>query len=84
MVVYLIIVDKINLYNITDTAIDSLVQNGDTGFVSVDYKLNYLCSNATAKAVLPELNELTVDRPLSRVPATKVTLLAWIEAFRKN
>lgn len=84
MVVYLIIVDKISLYNITDTAIDSLVQNGDTGFVSVDYKLNYLCSNATAKALLPELNELTVDRPLSRVPATKDTLLTWIEAFRKN
>jgi len=84
MVVYLIIVDKMCLYDVTDTAIDSLVQNGDTGFVSVDFKLNYLGSNATAKAVLPELNELTVDRPLARFPAMKDTLLAWLEAFRSN
>ena len=84
LVVYLIIVDKMCLYDVTDTAIDSLVQNGDTGFVSVDFKLNYLGSNATAKAVLPELNGLTVDRPLARVPSMKDTLLAWLEAFRGN
>ena len=84
LVVYLIIVDKMCLYDVTDTAIDSLVQNGDTGFVSVDFKLNYLGSNATAKAVLPELNGLTVDRPLARVPSMKDTLLTWLEAFRGN
>ncbi len=84
MLTYLIIVDRICLYDITDTAIDSLVQNGDTGFVSVDFRLNYLGSNATAKAVLPELNDLTVDKPVARGPGMEGTVLAWLAAFRGN
>ena len=76
LLIYLIIVHRICLYDITDTAIDTLVQTGDTAFISIDFKLNYLGSNATAKSILPELNELTVDKPLAEVPAMDETVLA--------
>lgn len=84
MVIYLVIVHRISLYDITDTAIDTLVQNGDTGFISVDFKLNYLGSNATAKAILPELNELTVDEPVAAEPSMNGTVLTWLSAFQRN
>ena len=83
-VVYLVIVHRICLYDITDSAIDSLVQTGSTGFVSIDFELNYLGSNATAKVFLPELNELTVDRPVADGPGMDRMILAWLGAFRKN
>ena len=84
MLVYLIIVHRICLYDITDIAIDSLVQTGDTGFVSVDFKGNYLGSNTTAKAIMPELNELTVDRPVARDSNMDRTIVAWLNAFNND
>lgn len=84
LVLYLVIIYRINLYDITDTAIDSLVQTGDTGFVSFDFKFNYLGSNATAKAIFPELNDLTVDRPLDASNPTNARTLAWLQAFERD
>ena len=84
LVIYLVIVYRINLYDVTDTAVDSLVQSGDTGFISVDSKLNYLGSNETAKAVFPELNDLTVDRPLAASAFMERTVLEWLRAFRED
>ena len=84
LVLYLVIIYRINLYDITDTAIDSLVQTGDTGFVSFDFKFNYLGSNATAKAIFPELNDLTVDRPLDPSNPTNARTLKWLQAFEEN
>lgn len=84
LVVYLVIMHRICLYDITDTAIDTLVQTGDTGFISIDFDQNYLGSNGTAKAILPELNDLTVDRPVANAPVMEQTVLAWLRAFINN
>ena len=83
-VVYLVIVYRISLYDITDTAVDSMVQSGDTGLVSFDFKLKYLGSNETAKAMLPELNNLTVDHSIKRSATIRDTVLPWLEAFRED
>lgn len=84
LVLYLVIIYRINLYDITDTAIDSLVQTGDTGFASFDFKFNYLGSNATAKTIFPELNDLTVDRPLDASSPMNAMMLNWLKAFEEN
>jgi len=81
LVVYLIIIFRISLYDVTDAAIDSLVQTGDTGFASFDFKFNYLGSNATAKKVFPELNNLTVDRPITGSDFMRDTMLVWLQSF---
>lgn len=84
LIMYLIIIYRINLYDITDTAIDSLVQTGGTGFVSFDFKFNYLGSNATAKTIFPELNDLTVDQPLDTSNPTNALTLKWLKAFKED
>ena len=61
MIIYLIIASRLRLYDASDSVIDSLVQKGDTGFISFDNKMRYLDSNLTAKEMIPELNELVVD-----------------------
>lgn len=59
--VYLFIVQRMVVYNVSDIVVEALVESGDTGFITVDFKKRYLGSNGTAREILPDLNELTVD-----------------------
>ena len=81
LVVYLVIAYRLCLYDITDSAIDSLVQSGATGFASFDFKFNYLGSNKTAKNFFPQFNELTVDQPMNSNEFMRKTALVWLETF---
>lgn len=83
-IMYLIIIYKITLYDVSDTAIDSMVESGSTGFISFDFKFRYLGSNKTAKKIFPELYELTVDKPITNLEIMKSTALKWLEDFRKD
>ena len=84
LVLYLVIIYRLSLYDITDTAIDTLVQTGATGFASFDFKLNYLGSNQTAKDVFPELNNLTVDLPIAGNEFMEQTVQKWLQAFEAD
>ncbi|MBR5090078.1 MAG: HD domain-containing protein [Ruminiclostridium sp.] len=83
-VMYLLIVDSMCLYDISDISIESLVETGDTGFISIDFRLNYLGCNETAKRILPELDEITVDKPISRSAVLRENLVPWVETFRND
>lgn len=82
--IYIIIIYRINLYDITDSGIDSLVQTGNTGFISFDFRFNYLGSNKTAKRVFPELRELVVDKPVSICQKMNDTVLVWLKDFSED
>jgi putative two-component system response regulator len=82
-IVYLIITHNLALYNISDTVIDSVVQKGETGFMSFDFKFRYLGSNETAKKIFPELKEQVIDKPI-RNEHLQDTLLRWLENFAAN
>ncbi len=83
LLVYLIISGRFGMYNITDTAIDSIVESGDTGFISFDFRLNYLGSNETAKNIINELNYLIVDRNIED-PFLNDTIIKWINIFKND
>ncbi|MBO4747586.1 MAG: HD domain-containing protein [Clostridiales bacterium] len=78
---YLLIVYRLALYNIIESGIDTLIQNGDTAFISFDYRLRYLGSNETAKQWLPFLKDLHVDQSVRDNEKCKSTIIAWIKAF---
>ena len=80
-IVYLMIVDRMYLYDVSDTVIDSLVQTNETGLVSIDLKRKYLGCNDVALSVFPELSELTVDRSFGRSGKLRDTLLLWLDEF---
>ena len=81
---YLVIVSRISLYDITDTAIDSLVERGDTGFISIDYGNHYLGSNETAKEIFPILNKLTVDLSVRRRKSFGDLVTPWLDSYRQD
>ena len=80
--VYLLISYRLCLYDIDDTVVDSLVQNGGTGFIAFDLKQRYIGCNETAKKVLPVLGELYVDEKVNNKKASDI--LSWLTAFSKN
>jgi putative two-component system response regulator len=82
-IIYLIITHKLSLYNISDTVIDSIVQKGDTGFMSFTFKFCYLGSNETAKSIFPELKEQVIDKPV-KDEHLRDTLVKWMKMFAED
>ena len=82
--VFLIIIRRVNLYDISDTAIDSLVNTGATGFISVDRKFRYLGSNETASRFFPQLKELHVDKPIAGCSKVGDMIIRWIKVFLED
>lgn len=80
-VIYLFIVRRMSLYNVSDTVVDSMVQTGETGFVSVDFKYHFLGANETAKNIIPELRNLSVDQDIRNVPLLEHNINHWIKHF---
>ena len=83
-IIYLIIVHRLCLYDVTDLGVDSLVKQGDTGFMSFDFDDNFLGSNEAANKVFPELKELQVDSYAGKKLQVKNTILKWLDDFKKD
>ena len=78
--VLLMISRRIILYDITETAIETISSNGKTGFASFDEKFHYLGSNQIAKEIYPELAKLKVD---NSIPADSELNSEIIENIRR-
>ena len=83
-ILYLIIVHRIYLYDITDSGIDSIVNTHATGFLSFDLKYNYLGSDDLAKEIIPELNEIKIDTPIDDNIEAFSKVKEWLDAFKEN
>ena len=83
-IIYLIIAHKMCLYDVIETAVDSLTESGSTGFVSFDNNLHYLGSNQTAKAIFPETKDFCVDKAIPENSENSRLILSWIENFKAN
>ncbi len=80
---YLLIADRVNLYDVSDTVIDSMVQDRGIGYISFDYKKRYLGSNAVAKEVVPELSKIAVDEPFGDQPAQR-KIRHFLDSFQED
>ena len=83
-VIYLFIIYRLKLYDITDSAIDSLVNKGDTGFVSFDFKHRYLGSNQTARDIFKNFANKEVDKVLDQNDPFEASVARWLDDFRQD
>ena len=81
LVVYLSIAHRMPVYNQSDMMVESLMDSGETAFVTVDFKYRYLGSNETAKYILPALHEIPVDASINKYESLRATLGEWIDNF---
>ncbi len=80
---FLMIAYRVNLYDVSDTVIDSMIQEKTIGYVSFDFKYRYLGSNEVARQILPGLREMAVDEKLGSSPAARL-IGAYIDSFKKT
>lgn len=81
--VFLLIAYRVNLYDVGDTVIDSMVQERAIGYISFDFNYKYLGSNETARMLVPQLNELAVDEVIGYKPAER-KIRHFLDGFQKN
>ena len=84
MIIYLIIATRLRLYDASDSVTDSLVEKGDTGFISFDNKIRYLGSNQTARNMIPELRSLRIDHHIKDNGWLENNLLSWVKEYEKD
>lgn len=82
-IMYLVISARMNLYDIADTVVDSMVQEKAVGYISFDFDYRYLGSNETARQLVPELNHLAVDERVGYKPSER-KIRHYLDSFREN
>lgn len=82
-IVYLLIAYRFNLYDVSDTVIDSFVQEQEVGYISFDFKYRYLGSNDTAKMLIPELENTPIDENFGYKPNQR-QVRHYLESFRND
>lgn len=83
-IIYIFIIYRLKLYDITDSAIDSLVNKGDTGFVSFDFKYRFLGSNETARNIFKNFASKEIDKPLDKDDLVEANVIGWLDDFRDD
>ena len=83
-VMYLFIIHRICLYDISETAIESINEEGNTGFLSLDFDLNFLAANNVSYEVFDDLDDLTVDKSLKRAPELYKLISEHVEIFKND
>ncbi len=64
-VIFLIVMRKINLYDVTSSAVADISEKGGIGFAAFDLKMRYLGCTKYAENCLPELGTLYIDKTLT-------------------
>ena len=82
-VMYLVISARMNLYDIADTVVDSMVQEKAIGYISFDYEYRYLGSNEIAKTLVPELSQLAVDERFGYKPSER-KIRHFLDSFKED
>ena len=62
MILLLVVSDRLVLYNVDDTVMQTMMKRGDIGVVSFDLKHRFLGCNNVAKKYYPSLEKLVVDK----------------------
>ena len=84
-VVFLLIADRLVLYDMDSSVIDVSVQRGQIGVVSFDTKLRYLGSNDVAKEFFPDLVDLPVDKNVTQDPNKIAShFVEWIREVKES
>ncbi|MCR5687765.1 MAG: HD domain-containing protein [Lachnospiraceae bacterium] len=82
-VIVLLIAYRVNLYDVADTVIDSMVQERGIGYISFDFKCRYLGCNEVALELMPELADTAVDETFGYKPSQR-KIRHFIDHFKKD
>ncbi|MBR1873306.1 MAG: HD domain-containing protein [Eubacterium sp.] len=83
-IVFLIIIRRLSIFNVRDTAIDTITRHGEEGFISFDKQRKYIGCFGSAEMVFPELKSIQVDRKAAKNKFLRTEFLPMVETYRNN
>ena len=83
-VIFLIVMDKINLYDISENALAAVTEKGELGFASFDLRLRYLGCTEPVLDSIPELGTMYIDKTLKPENENFAKILECIHKLRKG
>lgn len=78
---FLFIMDRVGLYRVDDLVSSSILNEGQVGYISLDYKKRYLSATTVAKRFLPEIARNKADHVIDD-DVLRLFFDRWIEAFK--
>lgn len=84
LILLLVVSERLVLYNVDDTVIQTMMKRGDIGVVSFDLKNRFLGCNGVAKKYYPPLARLVVDKRIDENEAELDLLREWMRELRTN
>jgi len=83
-IIYIIIARHISMYDVSDTAIEAMIYENVTGFISFDKKMHFLGCNRVAEDIFPEIAELKVDKTIKKSSKLSEIFSPWVAEFKKD
>ncbi|MCR5149255.1 MAG: response regulator [Eubacterium sp.] len=81
-IIFLIILSRLAMYDISENAISSLSENGTIGFATFDMKMRYLGCTDPAIKCIPELEYLYIDQPLTAENENFASILKCVDKIQ--
>ncbi len=83
-VIFLLIMERTGMYNISITEASALIDKAENGFMSFDRKRRFLGANPTAMEFFPEIEEQEIDKPFSITKRPLAHLNSWLDEFEDS
>ena len=80
---FLIIMDRIGLYRVDDLVSSSIVKEGKSGYISLDFNKRYLSATTVAKRFLPELAHNSADKVIAD-DKLRESFNKWIDEYKNE
>ena len=82
-IIFLLIAYRRNLYDISDTVIDSMVKENAIAYISFDFRCRYLGCNEVATQLIPGLKNMSVDELFGYQPYQR-KIRHYLDHFRED
>ena len=83
-VIFLLIMERTGMYNISITEASALIDKAENGFMSLDRKRRFLGANPTALKFFPEIGEQEIDKPFNIRKRPLSHMNSWLDEFDKS
>lgn len=84
--IFFLLTNRLNMYDISESKINSSMQNEEYGCIILDRKKNYMSSNALAKKYFPKLASYNIDYPIKLSEEERADeryeILSWLNSAK--
>ena len=83
-IIFLIICNRLVLYDINSLAVETINEKGDIGFICFDFTKNFLGCNNSVRNCFPQFKQAGIDRKLDPGDELFKKINGWLDSFESD